>query len=262
MTIVDQVALWAGLISSIVSIVLSIVAIVFAILVDRNSRLVTAQTIKSLQKIETEVERLSSDTRQLIKAGWDKMLGSSYPPATQPDPTNAKELAAGIASELRAELNLHTEKPHSAEQASLEAKINDALRDLESTLTAQMRTEPVATRSGGAVARAEELLHSISPLARALASHLSASHLTRAQYVDLSKGPLSEAISELRNAGLLVPLRAAGPDKEYPVYYFPPQLAKPLRALISMMPIPSDEIRDLITVELKKIKYPDAPDGT
>lgn len=76
MSDVEKIALWVGLISSIVSIVLSIVAIVFAGIVDRSARNVSAQTIKSLQKIESYVERLSSDTTGLIKAGWDRMLGT------------------------------------------------------------------------------------------------------------------------------------------------------------------------------------------
>ena|SRR5436190_17397695 len=100
---VEQVALWVGLISGIVSIVMSVVAIAFAVMVDRSSRAVTAQTIKSLQKIESDVERLSSDTRELIKAGWDRMLGSvslAYPPES----TAPSQLASGIAAELKSEL--------------------------------------------------------------------------------------------------------------------------------------------------------------
>ena len=76
---VDKIALWAGLISSIVSIVLSIVAIVVAILVNSRSEKVSDQTIKSLQKIESSIERLSGDTSGLIKGAWDTMLASFSP---------------------------------------------------------------------------------------------------------------------------------------------------------------------------------------
>src|SRR5262245_13410053 len=106
MSTVETVALWVGLISSIVSIVLSIVAIVFSLLVERQSSRVAAQTIQSLQKIESAVERLSSDTRELVKAGWDKMLGYVAPPllnAPIPDAA-AKSVASGITAELRADL--------------------------------------------------------------------------------------------------------------------------------------------------------------
>src|SRR5579864_4569961 len=72
----ESVAFWVGFIGSMVGIVLSIVAIVFSILVDRRSSRISDHTIQSLQKIESAVERLSSDTRELIKAGWDKMLGN------------------------------------------------------------------------------------------------------------------------------------------------------------------------------------------
>lgn len=76
MTDVEKVALWIGLLSGAISIALSLVAIVFAILVDKRAKDVSDQTIKSLQKIESAVERQSDDTRELIKAGWDKMLGT------------------------------------------------------------------------------------------------------------------------------------------------------------------------------------------
>lgn len=256
MTIVDQVALWAGLIASIVSIVLSFVAIAFAILVDRSSRQVTAQTIKSLQKIETEVERLSGDTREIIKAGWDKMLGSSYPAAaSQSDANAAKELAAGIASELRAELNI-PEKTSGPEETRVMARFDEAIKELESTVAAQIRSEPTNDRTGSPIARAEELLRSVSPAARALAERLSSYHLTRQQYVALSKGPLADALSELRRSGILVPLTGKDDQgKEVPVYYYPPQLTKPLRAVVSVMPSPNGEVRELVTSELKRINY-------
>ena len=107
MTELERVALWVGLFAGVVSIVMSFVAIAFAILVDRSARAVSSQTIKSLQKIESEVERLSGDTRELIKAGWDKMLGNvDRDSHVKTIETPAKEVAAGVASELRAELGL------------------------------------------------------------------------------------------------------------------------------------------------------------
>src|SRR5258706_16016557 len=98
MTDVEKIALWVGLFASIVSIVLSFVAIAFAILVDRGARAVSGQTIKSLQKIESDVQRQSDDTRELIKAGWDKMLiGVDKELQPKPFDTSPKDLAAGIA---------------------------------------------------------------------------------------------------------------------------------------------------------------------
>ena len=73
MTDVEAVALWVGLIASIVGVVLSIVAIAFAVLVNNRVSDINDKMIQSLQKIEFAVERSSEDTRELIKAGWDKM---------------------------------------------------------------------------------------------------------------------------------------------------------------------------------------------
>ena len=70
-----QLSLWAGLIASIAGIVLSVAALIFGVWVNNRATEVRDQTIKSLQKIESAVERLSEDTRGLINAGWDKMLG-------------------------------------------------------------------------------------------------------------------------------------------------------------------------------------------
>jgi hypothetical protein len=257
MTDVDHIALWAGLISSIISIVLSVVAIAFAILVDRSSRQVTAQTIKSLQKIEADVDRLSGDTRELIKGAWDKMLGSNYPSApARPDDSIAKELAAGIATELRAELEIGRDKGHAVEETPLEAKLDGLIQRLEGTLAAQMRGEPSSERAGALVDHASDLLRSLSPTARTLASLISGFHLSRQQYLALAKGALSDAIAELRAAGILVPLRGVGPDgKQIPVYFYPPQLTKVLRAVIPLMPSPPEETLSLVANELKRIKY-------
>src|SRR5918911_2718114 len=150
MTDVEKIALWAGLISSIVSIVLSFVAIGFAILVDRSAREISAQTIKSLQKIDSDVERLSDDTRELIKAGWDKMLvnvdrGLITPPNNE---SQAKEIASGIVAELREELD--SQKSEHAGSAAIPPdqiqKMNELLERIESTLTAQLRTQGASER--------------------------------------------------------------------------------------------------------------------
>jgi hypothetical protein len=102
MDAIQSVATWVGLIASIAGIVLSLVAIVFSVLVDRRSSTISERTIQSLQKIESAVERSSTDTRELIKAGWDKMLGSvdrSFPTGGNVE-SSAKDIAAGIVLRL------------------------------------------------------------------------------------------------------------------------------------------------------------------
>src|SRR5271156_2537844 len=104
MTDVEKVALWCGLIASVVSTVLSVVAIWFAIHVNSRSEAVSDQTIRSLQKIESFVQKLSDDTAGLVKAAWDKMLGNMYrTEGVDAQVSNAKEIASGLTAELKTE---------------------------------------------------------------------------------------------------------------------------------------------------------------
>src|SRR6267143_1957013 len=73
LTQLEAVGLWAGLLSSVVSVVLSLVAIFFARDVDRRSIEINNQTIRSLQSIQSTVQRLSEDTGGLIKVAWERM---------------------------------------------------------------------------------------------------------------------------------------------------------------------------------------------
>jgi hypothetical protein len=55
---VEAVALWVGLISSIVGVVLSVVAIAFAVLVNNRASDINDKMIQSLQKVELTVNVL------------------------------------------------------------------------------------------------------------------------------------------------------------------------------------------------------------
>ncbi len=257
MSTVEQVALWAGLISSIIGIVLSIVAIVFAVLVDRSARNVTAQTIKSLQKIESEVDRSSSDTRELIKAAWEKMLtGGMQPLANLQGDAPAKEIAAGVAAELREELKTLREGPEASNQRTSEIRLNQILERLEEVLTAQIRTELAPDQPGTLVEQARRNLEGLSPEAKALVVELADFHLTRSEYKKIQEGPLATAVEELRLAGVLVPLK--GLDKagrDISVYWFPSRLANALNAAIFLITAPTDAIRQRVKAELERIGY-------
>jgi hypothetical protein len=265
MSTVEKVALWSGLISSIVSIVLSIVAIVFAVLVDRAARNVTAQTVKSLQKIESEVDRSSSDTRDLIKAAWEKMLvgnGMVQAAASIRGDAPAKEIAAGTAAELREDLRedirMLSEKPDASNQNNLEKSLNEGLQRFQESLVAQIRTELLPRKRGTLVDQAWKILDGLSGEAKALAVEIASYHLTRKQYKRLLAGPLSTAISELRHAGILVPL--TGQDKagqEIPVYWFPSRLSQAVSTAIPLITIPSSAARDQVKAELERVGYYD-----
>lgn len=256
MTDVEQVALWVGLLSGVVSIVMSIVAIVFAILVDRRSRDVSDQTIRSLQKIESTVERLSNDTRELIKAGWDRLLGNVVAPSVALGPDfSAKEIAAGIAAELRAEL-----APAQAEAGSTAAKdsgprrtVEEIIESLEESLSLQL-SHTSSDRASSIFERLTQTFPRLSDEARALVFAIVPHHLTRAQYRRLRQGALGEAILELRRAGMLVPVRTEGPDPE-PAYYFPPGMTRMISAFVDLVPATPPAIERAVRRELERVGY-------
>ncbi len=175
MTDVEKIALWIGLIGTVVSIVLAIVAIVFSILVDRSARAVSAQTIRSLQKIESDVERQSEDTRGLIKAGWDKMLGNFSNTPNEAVDLSTNEMVSGLIAEIRAKLGI-TEKEENSQTAIEQptAKVNELLENLGTSLEAQIKTRNRAERPSEALEFVLSIVNILSPDARALA-HIVAS---------------------------------------------------------------------------------------
>ncbi|HYI65415.1 MAG TPA: hypothetical protein VEW95_00665 [Candidatus Limnocylindrales bacterium] len=181
----ELMGLWVGLVASIVGIVLSIVAMVFAFAVDQRSRTVTNQTIQSLQKIETTVERMSSDTEGLVKAAWDKLLlggqhGTAVPTADVQTPSA-------------------TVSPESA------------------ALGGQGRP-----RSLSRVDMVMAQLANVSPAAVELARLLARGrHLTHKEYHQLrDEGDyFAHALKDLRDVGLLVELKHEGEID--PVFWFP-----------------------------------------
>ena len=217
----ENVALWLGIIVGIAGVVLSVVAIWFAFWVNDRAARVNDQTIQSLQKIETTVERLSADTTGLIKAGWDKMLGqvcgTGLGPSEQAQ-SSATEIASGLSSEMMAELEESGVVTHD------EAKrIESLIEELGKKLTAQISAASTPARLGSQLDRLVEQLEGISMDARELVAAISEAgrHLTRKEYRSLLNSPLSDALRELREAGLLAPFLGYSPEGEQiPVYYF------------------------------------------
>jgi hypothetical protein len=149
MSDVDKVALWAGLIGSIVSTVLSIVAIWFAVHVNARSEAVSDQTIRSLQKIESFVQKLSEDTSGLIKAAWDKMLGHIYrAEAAATQISSAKEIASGLTTELKTELEEKTKPDQPTAPAEITERIEKAIENWGKALETQIgqRSSPQKRR--------------------------------------------------------------------------------------------------------------------
>lgn len=257
MDAVNQVALWAGFISSIVSIVLSVVAIIFAILVDRGAREVTSQTIKSLQKIEADVERVSNDTRDLIKAGWDRMLGS-VPLVRQAESSEASKLASGVSAEITTELRTLVDNTDISKHKVLERKINDVLDAVQGTLALIEPTYGANPFRDAAVSQLHSQLQRLSPQALALAVMIFQQHhhLEAEQYQNLRDGGLGRAVRELRRTGLLEPHVAAGKDdSDPPVYFFPSRVIGALGPALSLMTAPSDTDLNAAVQELRRIGF-------
>jgi hypothetical protein len=259
MSDVEKIALWVGLISSVISIVLSIVAMVFAILVNYRSEKVTDQTIKSLQKIESTVERLSDDTSNLIKGAWDTMLGSvsrSVSKGNGLSEAAAKEIASGLATEVRSEIGIAPRESSTTgvNVSEFEKKLDAALQKMQETVVSQLRSIARESRPD-AIFKKLKVLERLSPAAQELAFNIKKYHLTREQYKALEKSSLSGALQELRDFGLLVPVTGHEDGKATPVYYFPSGQAKLLRSALLLLERPQYEIREAVKEELDKAGY-------
>jgi hypothetical protein len=256
---VESVAFWVGMIGSIVGIVLSLVAIVFSVLVDRRSSTISDRTIQSLQKIESAVERSSSDTRELIKAGWDKMLGSvDRSPTSTSGEASAKEVAAGIVAELRSELKtLAPEKStDDVESKSRVDQLEKYIKDLETSLVAQLKTAHSDVRPSVKFDEVSETIRQLSEPAYAVLRAIRYRHLTQKQYRDLSDGPYGQAIAELRRNGLLAPVVHKTDRGPEPCYFMPASTSRLASAAMQVLPKPNPALTHEIKSELRRIGYP------
>lgn len=213
LTQVETVGLWVGLISAVVSIVLSLVAILFARDVDRRSMEINSQTIRSLEAIQSTVQRLSEDTGGLIKVAWERMLGTMGPrgPAIDGD---LDRLLAGLLQEFRQDVD---ELAPGTGVDKLARDVDKRLRRATSRKSVANRVDAPKSVAFNAVAEAVE---SISPLAVELLRALDhGPYLTRVQYQQLRKDPnLGIAIEELRDHDLLMPFQRRGADGDETVY--------------------------------------------
>jgi hypothetical protein len=218
LTQLETVGLWAGLLSSVVSVVLSLVAIFFARDVDRRSIEINNQTIRSLQSIQSTVQRLSEDTGGLIKVAWERMLGTMGAPQTTPTDNDLQGLLAGLLAEFRDDAN---EIAPGTGVERLARKVGERMRHATDGKSGTERSTGPRSWAFNAVVQAIE---SLSPLAIELLRALEGGHhLTRAQYQELRRdSDLAVAIDELRDHDLLVPLQRRGARGEETIYGIAP----------------------------------------
>jgi len=261
---VETVALWAGLIGSIVGAVLGVVAIVFSLWVNQRASEVSDYTIQALQKIESTVERLSQDTNGLIKAAWDKMLSGQRVAVgddslgANPD-VDAPALAKGIAAELREELRSASSGPNRSNVQTEEA-ISDAVGRLEQAVAMELKRSRQGSL-GAAVDSMVEATQNLSPEAVAVlravvgldaGSEQGGRHLTRSQSRRLSEdATMGQPMLELRAAGLLVPRTSNNGE----LVYFAPTRSETMRTALLMAPVPSPETQEKVARALKGVGY-------
>lgn len=254
---VEVVALWTGLFASIVGVVLAIVSILFTRSVETRSSKLNTDMIQTLQKIESAVERSTDDTANLIKVAWDRMLPNMETEAVESGSNTtehefAKEIAAGVASELRSELA--TASKSDSQVADLDAIV----RKLQRTVERQLETGTDGTK-GTINETLRARVKSASPTTRALLSAIfKGGHLTRDQYKALREGDLSVSLDGLRRRGLLVPLSTRLSNE--PVYWIAPDVDRDaLKAFMSMYES-SNEAMDYVRRELASVGYPKPSD--
>lgn len=258
----ETVSDYVGFITGITGIVLSVVAMVFAIIVQKEASRVNDQTIRTLTKIESVVERLSQDTTSLIKAAWDKMLDSG-PGQGQSVLNDHKsnlpidEIKDGLVAEVRSEI-VRAAKSNESDSK----KLSDLERRLERMSTELEKKVTLAISRGRPAQRLEKVITSLvdgGALARELVRFLSdSSHLSSSQYHHLlGETILRDALVTLRNEGIVIPLRTRVRQEngvDDPVYWISPEFLDSIRAAMLVLP-QDDDAAESVKNELLKVGY-------
>jgi hypothetical protein len=252
---VSDVALWVGVISGIIGIALSVVAIVFSILVNNRSAEVSDKTIQSLQKIESTVERLSSDTGSLIKVAWEKMLGGVAGFSGAGDQSTPTQAAKGVLTEIRSGIPSLAENGDQS-QPLTRADVDRLLRRVEARLRNAYQDQTSA--SGDNPITLTHMLNGLSPNGLALVAYLAGrGHLTSDQIekIRAADPSVGEALQELTNSGVIMPLDGHGDDANKTVYWFAPWVARMIRPAVTMVRPPDTDVRRRVREALEKAGY-------
>jgi hypothetical protein len=237
------------------------VALWFTFQVDKRSRDVSDQMIRSLQKIESTVERSSGDTVDLIKVAWERLLGNVGLPNGRSDASvdiedNVKEIVAGVAAELKSDIS-----PKRGEAQPSQHDILQRIDGLAGRLEQSLRNEASRADSvGDRLSNTQRLIVGLSPRARELVRQMvTGGHLTLQQYRALFSGEVSlqGEIRELDSMGLIGPLRGkSSTGEDEPVYWFSPGRSRFIRAALSLTRDADSSYADEVRAELAKVGYP------
>jgi hypothetical protein len=249
MDIVNAVATWTGLILGISSTVLAIVTIFFTRATDNRATDINNQTITSLQKIETSVERLSQDTNGLIKAAWDKMLepqshSTSEPSSSLVGITDLDEKMTELRDEIQAVKEASSGQASSEAIATLQGSITDLHRDMRrGVIAGDSRSSvqsSISSRNRDTVSTLASRLESVSSAAFELCRVLleNGRPLTRSQVKALKDSTLSSAVSELIELKILRTVRyekAGETEAEKMAYWFERGSMRSLETALSLV---------------------------
>jgi hypothetical protein len=138
-----------------------------------------------------------------------------------------KRVTAGLSSELKGDL----QQALAAQQSYIE----NTMRRFEGYLASYVQTEESVDRSNDPVQRIVETANEkLSPAAWSLLVAISHRHLTSAQFKKMSAFEgTKQAIDELRQNGLLVPVRSAHGQV---VYWYPPDMARHILKAARIIP--------------------------
>jgi hypothetical protein len=280
MSEVEHVALWAGLLASVMGIVLSVVAILFTYAVNKRADRVNESTIRSLGSIEASVAQTDASITGLVRQAWGQFLrldedrreddavvvaeppieesppedtAPPAPPKTgspEPYPQGPRRGGSPAGTPLTGE--------ESIEPSPVTDRMGEIAPRLERTAAHSQRAprRPSAERNSNAFRRSVNL-SSLSDEAVELLRILATNgHLTSKQYRALKKSELESAVAELKSRGLLVPLfgAVAESDGDDTVYWIPPGVEGDVRWALRLAPI-SHPIRDDVAWALVKIGY-------
>lgn len=253
---IERIALWTGLFSSIVGSVLAVVAMIFTWVVNKRTDRISDRTLQSLDKIEATIANVSEGTNSLIKAAWDKMLGNVGPSApVEVAGLDIRELAAGIAAEIREDLGIAMDGAGSRGKDERLADLERSLERLEAAVQARAAVKVRSANTADSLDFVRLRLRLVSPEARALIGAIRQRHLTVEQYRGLQNSPLAGALSELRDSGLLAPLVGEYQNRMKRVYFIPPGLLDVLTPALALLPPVAPETIVRVEQALSEVGY-------
>ena len=255
---------WIGVITGVTGIVLSVVAIVFAVLVQKDANRIATQTIESLKKIEADVNRVSEDTKQLIKAAWDELV--IHPTRRAQNGFESELPAVSGAEELKTAIEAVRFEVERTQQENWESWLA-VLDEVNSSISVNLAdsrprgkgTSTARPQAADIVGELRDVLDEGGPsVVEFLRALLAGRHLTSAQFKLLSSSTIGTAVDFLRQKGVLTPVISqseleVGNDEV--VYWLNPNIPRKAASAALLMFGKSEEEQKAVARELARVGY-------